>query len=244
LDVQLVRRELCASREQAQRMVLAGRVRVNGQMADKPGRRVRADDLLEVVEPERYVSRGGHKLEHALRVFGLDVGGVRALDVGASTGGFTDCLLQHGAHLVVALDVGRGQLAWKLRQDPRVTVMEGVNARRLEATQFPAGLLPFDIAVMDCSFISLKRIVPAVAAVVRDGGRLVALVKPQFEAGREEASRGRGVILDPAVHARVLNELRAFVGGQAGLEWRADCESPLTGPSGNKEFLVLLEKKT
>jgi 23S rRNA (cytidine1920-2'-O)/16S rRNA (cytidine1409-2'-O)-methyltransferase len=244
LDVQLVRRELCTSREQAQRMVLAGRVRVNGQIADKPGRRVRADDRLEVVEPERYVSRGGYKLEHALHAFGLEMTGVRALDVGASTGGFTDCLLQHGAQAVVALDVGRGQLAWKLRQDPRVTVMEGVNARRLEAAQFPAGLLPFDIAVMDCSFISLKRIVPAVAALVRYGGRLVALVKPQFEAGREEASRGRGVIRDPAIHARVLDELRAFVGGERGLEWRADCESPLPGPAGNREFLVLLEKTT
>jgi 23S rRNA (cytidine1920-2'-O)/16S rRNA (cytidine1409-2'-O)-methyltransferase len=242
LDVQLLVRGLCESREKAQRAILAGQVRVNGQVVDKAGRQVRPDDHLELAERERYVSRGGYKLEHALTVFGLAVTGGRALDVGASTGGFTDCLLQRGAAQVVALDVGWGQLAWKLRQDARVTVMEGVNARELSPGSFGSDWAPFDVAVLDCSFISLRRVLLPVAGLVRPGGRLVALVKPQFEAGRVEASRGRGVIRDPAHHARVLAELRSFVEEQGGLEWRADTESPILGPAGNKEFLVLLEK--
>lgn len=242
LDQELVDRGLSESREKAQRAILAGQVRVNGQVADKPGRKVRPDDTLELAAGDRYVSRGGHKLEGALTAFRLDVTGVQAIDVGASTGGFTDCLLQHGAAHVAAIDVGRGQLAWKLRQDPRVLVMEGVNARELAPSRFPPPFRPFDLAVLDCSFISLKLVLPPVATLVRPGGRLVALVKPQFEAGREEADRGRGVITDPAIHARVLAELRSFVAGLPGIEWRADVESPLIGPAGNKEFLALLEK--
>lgn len=242
LDQQLVERGLCPSREQAQRLILAGQVRLNGQPADKPGRKVNAQDLLEILAPERYVSRGGHKLEHALREFGLIPAGPRALDVGASTGGFTDCLLQHGATQVAAVDVGKGQLAWKLRTDARVVVMEGVNARGLTPASFPAPFQPFDLAVLDCSFISLRLVLPPTEALVRDGGRLVALIKPQFEAGREEANRGRGVISDPAIHERVLDELRAFVGGLPGVQWRAVTPSPLLGPAGNKEFLALLEK--
>lgn len=242
LDQQLLERGLCESREKAQRAILAGQVRLNGQVADKPGRKVKPNDTLELLAGERYVSRGGFKLEGALREFSLDPTGLRALDVGASTGGFTDCLLQHGANHVAAVDVGKGQLAWKLRQDPRVLVLEGVNARELSLRHFPQPFQPFDIAVLDCSFISLKRVLPPAADLVRRGGRLVPLIKPQFEAGREEADRGRGVITDPAVHERVLAELRDFVESLPGLHWRNVAESPLLGPAGNKEFLALLEK--
>lgn len=242
LDQQLLERGLCESREKAQRAILAGQVRLNGQVADKPGRKVKPNDTLELLAGERYVSRGGFKLEGALREFSLDPTGLRALDVGASTGGFTDCLLQHGATHVAAVDVGKGQLAWKLRQDPRVLVLEGVNARELSLRHFPQPFQPFDIAVLDCSFISLKRVLPPAADLVRRGGRLVPLIKPQFEAGREEADRGRGVITDPAVHERVLAELRDFVESLPGLHWRNVAESPLLGPAGNKEFLALLEK--
>ncbi|MBX3745148.1 MAG: TlyA family RNA methyltransferase [Verrucomicrobiae bacterium] len=244
LDVRLVELALCPSREQAQRAILAGQVRVNGHVADKPGRNVRRDDRLEVAPGDRYVSRGGEKLEHALSTWALDVPGSSALDIGSSTGGFTDCLLQHGAAHVTCVDVGRGQLAWKLRQDPRVSVMEGVNARHLDPGRFPEPFEPFDLAVLDCSFISLRLVLPPVAALVRPGGRLVALVKPQFEAGRAEVSRGRGVISDPAIHARVLDELRAFVEAQPGLQWRSESPSPLRGPAGNHEFLALLEKSS
>jgi 23S rRNA (cytidine1920-2'-O)/16S rRNA (cytidine1409-2'-O)-methyltransferase len=242
LDALLVDRGLCESREKAQRAILAGQVRVNGQLADKPGRKVRARDAVELIAPERYVSRGGYKLEHALREFQISVEGALALDVGASTGGFTDCLLQNGAREVVAVDVGRGQLAWKLRQDPRVVVREGVNARELAPSHFPAPFQPRDLIVADCSFISLRLILPALAPLLAPNGRIVALIKPQFEAGRVEADRGRGVITDPAIHARVLEELRAFVEAMPSLQWRAECESPIMGPAGNREFLALLEK--
>lgn len=240
LDQSLVSRGLVESREQAQRAILAGRVQVNGQTARKASDRVVPSDEVVLTAAERYVSRGGHKLEHALRRFQLEVQGIRALDIGASTGGFTDCLLQHGAGCVHAVDVGRAQLAWRLRQDPRVVVWEGVNARFLDPDQFPAPFQPFDLAVVDCSFISLRLVLPPVVALVRDSGNIVALVKPQFEAGREEASRGGGVILDPEVHRRVLAELQVFVGGQPRLRWQGHTESPLLGPAGNKEFLVLL----
>ncbi len=244
LDAALVRRNLSPSRDKAKRMVLAGQVRVDGQVARKPSEPVRDSAAIAIDAPEKYVSRGGLKLEHALESFGLGVRGATALDVGASTGGFTDCLLQHGAARVFAVDVGRGQLAWKLRQDPRVHAIEGLNARHLAAGCFPAPFAPVDMAVIDCSFISLRLVLPPTAALVRPGGCLVALVKPQFEAGRAEASRGGGVITDPAVHRRVLGELEAFVGGFVGLRWRAVTESPILGPAGNKEFLALIEKTT
>lgn len=242
VDQALVARGLCSSREQARRAVLAGRVRINGQPARKPSDPVRATDVVELEAPERYVSRGGYKLEAALRGFGLDPTGWRAVDLGASTGGFTDCLLQHGARQVYAVDVGHGQLAWKLRQDPRVVVMEGCNARYLSPDRFPGPFEPVDLVVADCSFISLRLILPVAVALVRPGGRIVALVKPQFEAGRREAARGRGVIRDPAIHARVLEELRVFVTEQLSLVWHGVVESPLRGPAGNVEFLVHLEK--
>ena len=242
LDQALVERGLCESRERAKRVILAGQVRINAQSAHKPSDSVKPDDRLTLDADEKYVSRGGHKLEHALRHFQLDVAGLMALDLGASTGGFTDCLLQHGAVKVFAVDVGRGQFAWKLRHDPRVVVMEKTNARHLTAAQFPQPFTPADLAVIDCSFISLRNILPAAIALLRPNGKIVALIKPQFEAGKAEADKGRGVISDPSVHERVLNELREFVRAQPGLRWQGVVESPLLGPAGNKEFLALIEK--
>jgi len=239
LDQALVERGLCESRERARRAILAGQVRVNHQLAHKASHAVKPEDSLALVAAEKYASRGGHKLEHALKFFHLDVNGLTALDLGASTGGFTDCLLQHGAAKIFAVDVGHGQLAWKLRQDPRVVVMEKTNARYLTPETFPQ---PFDLAVIDCSFISLKKILPVAVDLLQPGGKIVALVKPQFEAGKAEADQGRGVITDPAIHARVLDGLRKFVSTQAGLDWRDVVESPLLGPAGNKEFLALIEK--
>ncbi len=242
LDQALVERGLCESREKAKRAVFAGQVRVNAQSARKPSDPVKPGDALTLDAGEKYVSRGGHKLEHALKHFQLDVAGRVALDLGASTGGFTDCLLQHGAAKVFAVDVGRGQLAWKLRQDPRVVVMEKTNARLLTAAQFPPPFAPADLAVIDCSFISLRKILPAAVPLLKPGGKIVALIKPQFEAGKAEADRGRGVIRDAAIHERVLEELQKFVAEQSGLCWRDVVESPLLGPAGNKEFLALIEK--
>jgi 23S rRNA (cytidine1920-2'-O)/16S rRNA (cytidine1409-2'-O)-methyltransferase len=242
LDQEMVRRGLCESREKAQRAIMAGQVLVNGGPAPKPGVRVKAEDEITLAAPEKYVSRGGHKLEHALRHFQLDVAGCTAMDLGASTGGFTDCLLQAGAAKVYAVDVGCGQLAWKLRRDPRVIVMEKTNARRLTPERFPSPFGGADLVVIDCSFISLRKILPAAIAILRPSGRIVALLKPQFEAGKREADRGRGVISDPAVHERVLQELRQFVAAQAPWRWQGVTESPLLGPAGNKEFLVLIEK--
>ena len=242
LDQALVDRGLCESRERAKRVILAGQVRVNSQPARKSSDPIQPGDVLAVDAGEKYVSRGGHKLEHALRHFGLNVTGLVALDLGASTGGFTDCLLQHGAKKVFAVDVGQGQLAWKLRRDHRVVVMEKTNARYLTAAQFPQPFVPADLAVIDCSFISLRKILPAAVPLLKADGKIVALIKPQFEAGKAEADRGRGVIRDAAVHERVLEELRNFVATQSGLFWRNVVESPLLGPAGNKEFLVLIEK--
>lgn len=239
----MVARGLCTSRAEAQRAILAGQAAVNGQRAGKASDWVGPDDRVELRNRPKYVSRGGFKLEHALTAFGVTVRGARALDVGASTGGFTDCLLQAGAARVAAVDVGRGQLAWTLRQDPRVEVLEGVNAREMKAAVFAQPWKPFDLATADCSFISLRLILPTTAALVRPGGLVLALVKPQFEAGRQEASRGRGVIRDPEVHRRVLDDLKDFIATPSlGLEWTGVTESPLTGPAGNKEFLACLKK--
>jgi 23S rRNA (cytidine1920-2'-O)/16S rRNA (cytidine1409-2'-O)-methyltransferase len=243
LDQALVERGLCESRERAKRAILAGQVRINSRPARKSSDSVGPGDALTLDAGERYVSRGGYKLEHALHHFPLDVAGRTALDLGAATGGFTDCLLQHGAAKVYAVDVGQGQLAWKLRSDRRVVVMEKTNARYLTTAQFPQPFAPADVAVIDCSFISLRKILPAAVALLRTDGKIIALVKPQFEAGKAEADKGRGVIRDSLVHERVLQELRGFVIAQLGLQWRAVVESPLPGPAGNKEFLVLIEKK-
>ncbi len=243
LDQCLVDRGLFPSREKAKRAIMAGQVRVNGHPARKPSDGVLTTDEFSVTEPERYVSRGGLKLEHALRQFSLDVSNLAAADLGASTGGFTDCLLQHGARHVYAVDVGHGQLAWKLRCDPRVTVLERTNARHLTAAHFPQPFEALDLVVADCSFISLRRILPPAVALLRSGGRIVALIKPQFEAGKAEADRGEGVITDPAVHERVIADLKHFVVVELRLAWHGVMESPLQGPAGNKEFLVLLEKE-
>jgi 23S rRNA (cytidine1920-2'-O)/16S rRNA (cytidine1409-2'-O)-methyltransferase len=242
LDQALVERGLCDSREKAKRAILAGQVRVNEQKARKASDSVKAEDEISVDAPEKFVSRGGHKLEHALLHFQLDVTGLTALDLGASTGGFTDCLLQHRAEKVFAVDVGQGQLAWKLRRDQRVVVMEKTNARHLNIGQMPQPFAPADVAVIDCSFISLQKILPTAVALLKTHGKIVALVKPQFEAGKKEVDQGRGVITDPAIHDRVLKELEGFVAAQTGLIWRGVTESPLLGPAGNKEFLVLIEK--
>lgn len=242
LDQALVDRGLCDSREKARRAVLAGQVLLNGQPARKPGDRIREGDALALAAVERYVSRGGHKIEHALEHFGVDVTGAVAVDLGASTGGFTDCLLQRGAGRVYAVDVGRGQLAWRLRQDPRVVVLERTNARHLTRAAMPAPFDGADVVTVDCSFISLRHVLPAAIALLRPSGRVVALIKPQFEAGRAEADQGAGVITDPAVHARVLAELEGFVRTLPGVAWRGVTPSPLLGPAGNREFLALLEK--
>ena len=243
LDQALVERGFCDSREKAKRAVLAGQVRINQQPARKPSDPVKPGDELTLVATERYVSRGGYKLEHGLIHFGLDVTGYTAIDLGASTGGFTDCLLQHGAARVYAVDVGRGQLAWKLRCDPRVVVMEQTNARHLRPETFPSPFNPVPLVVVDCSFISLHRILPPAIALLAPGGKILALIKPQFEAGKAEADRGAGVIRDPAIHQRVLAGLQSFATDKLPLLWRGVVESPLLGPAGNKEFLVLLERR-
>ena len=242
LDQALVDRGLSESREKAKRAILAGTVRINGQRAQKASDTVRDGDSVSIDTAEKFVSRGGHKLEYALEHFQISVEGFTAIDLGASTGGFTDCLLQHGAAKVYAVDVGHGQLAWRLRQDPRVVVMEKTNARELTTASFPQPFTPVDIIVIDCSFISLQKLLAAAVALLRPTGKLVALVKPQFEAGKAEVDKGEGVITDPAIHQRVLEELRAFVGTMREINWLGVVESPLLGPAGNKEFLLLLEK--
>ena len=242
LDQVLVERGLCESREKAKRAIMAGQVRINQHPARKPSDRAGPGDQIQLRAEEKYVSRGGHKLEHALRHFQLNIEGTTAIDLGASTGGFTDCLLQHGAGKVFAVDVGRGQLAWKLRRHPRVVVMDKANARDLTPARFPQPFAPADLVVIDCSFISLNKILPAATGLLRDGGRMVVLIKPQFEAGKAEADKGAGVITDPKIHERVLRELEEFVHGLPPLRWRGVTESPLLGPAGNKEFLALLEK--
>ena len=243
IDQALVDRGCCESRELAQRAVLAGTVRINDRVARKSSEPVRPSDVISIETPQKYVSRGGLKLEHAINEFSLDVRGMVAIDVGASTGGFTDCLLQFGATQVYAVDVGRGQLAWRLRHDSRVIVMEKVNARNLRAELFSRSFKPVDLAVMDCSFISVTKILPRLGSLVRASGRIIALIKPQFEAGKAEVDRGAGVITDPAIHLRVLREIQQFIKTVPELEWKGSTESPLIGPAGNKEFLVLLSKR-
>jgi len=242
LDQALVDRGLLDSREKAKRAILAGQVRINEQIARKASDLVELEDKIELTAPEKFVSRGGFKLEHALDHFQLDVTGQTAIDLGASTGGFTDCLLQRGAKKVFAVDVGQAQLAWKLRRDARVMVMEKTNARNLSPDKFPQPFVPVDLVTADCSFISLRKIIPAAVALLRPSGRIVALIKPQFEAGKKEADRGEGVIRDASVHERVLREIEEFVAAQSGLKWMGVTESPLVGPAGNKEFLALIEK--
>jgi len=241
LDVELVERGLFESREKAKRAIMAGTVQVNEQTARKPSDPVKPGDRLSLLGPEKFVSRGGLKLEHALDHFKINVEGQTAIDLGASTGGFTDCLLQRGAARVYAVDVGQGQLAWKLRRDAKVAVMEKTNARELTAAKFPSGFAPVDLIVIDCSFISLRKIVPPAVALLRPSGKILPLIKPQFEAGKAEADLGAGVIRDPVIHERVIRELKEFISTLPSLRWRGLTESPIKGPAGNKEFLVLIE---
>lgn len=243
LDTLLVDRGLAASRERARALILAGTVRVNGQPASKAGTPVTPDAEVTVLAPDHpYVSRGGVKLAHALDRFAIPVAARSALDIGASTGGFTDALLQRGASRVVALDVGHGQLDWKLRNDPRVDVIERVNARSLTIDDLPPGRAPFDIITIDVSFISLRLIFPVVPPLLEETGDIVALVKPQFEAGRAEIGTG-GIVRDADVHARVLEEVTSAADA-LGLERQGAIESPIFGMEGNREFLLHLRHRS
>lgn len=236
LDVLLVERALVTSRERARAVILAGLVRVDGQVVSKAGAPVAATSTVELATPDHpYVGRGGLKLAHALNTFGIDVTGKRGLDIGASTGGFTDVLLQRGAQDVIALDVGHNQLDWKLRSDPRVLVREGVNARALSPTDVPHLV---DIVTIDVSFISLAHILPQVPQVLAPHGDVVALVKPQFEAGRELVGKG-GIVSDPAVHAAVLERVER-IANDTGFTQCAMTPSPIAGATGNREFLIHL----
>lgn len=236
LDQLLVDRGLAESRTRAQALIMAGLVIVGGQKIDKAGTKVAADKAIDLKGQDHpWVSRGGLKLDKALTQFAIDVTGAVGLDVGASTGGFTDVLLMRGASRVYAVDVGYGQLAHKLRVDERVVVLERTNARHLTAEQIPE---PVDIVVCDASFIGLRTVLPAALACVRPGGRLVALIKPQFEVGKERVGKG-GVVRDPALHAEVCATIRDWLAGLPG--WTVDglTESPIKGPEGNVEFLIV-----
>jgi len=268
LDVLLVERGLAESRAKAQALIMAGQVRVKGEVVDRPAANFTNDANVTVDSGPRFVSRGGEKLESALTAFGVDVRGRVCADVGASTGGFTDCLLQHGAAKVYAIDVGKGLLHWKLRNDPRVVVMEETNARFVESLPEAVSLV-----AIDASFISLKILLPVVKSWLesslfnrkereerkekinlrarlppffggcglrgskKEGGEIIALIKPQFEAGRKESARGKGVIRDPAVHRAVLTEVLTFAQSQ-GFAVRGLARSPVLGPKGNVEFLA------
>jgi len=247
LDLLIVERGLAESRSLAQRLVMAGQVRVNGEIELKPSTNVPPDASLEIDRGARFVSRGGEKLQAALDAFPITIQQRVCADVGASTGGFTDCLLQNGARRVFAIDVGKGILHWKLRQDPRVVVMEGFNARYVERLPEPVSL-----ATIDASFISLKILLPVIrkwfhnSLNLLESGYLptgdsgvVALVKPQFEAGRSEAARGQGVVRDPQIHRRVLLEVISFA-AQIGFQIQGLIRSPILGPKGNVEFLAWL----
>jgi 23S rRNA (cytidine1920-2'-O)/16S rRNA (cytidine1409-2'-O)-methyltransferase len=239
LDVLLVERGLAPSRERARALVLAGAVTVNGQPVTKAGAAVSPDAEVSLLVPDHpYVSRGGLKLAHALDAFGINVAGRLALDIGASTGGFTDVLLQRGARQVVALDVGHGQLDWRLRNDPRVVVIERVNARNLVPSVLPPECRHFDLVTIDVSFISLRQVLPAVPALLAPGADVVALVKPQFEAGREEVGKG-GVVRDDRIRARVLDEV-VSAADALGLRRAGVTESPIAGMEGNRELLLHL----
>lgn len=235
LDLLLEERGLCCSRSQAQGEIRAGNVLVDGQRVDKPGALIPEGVKIELRKRARYVGRGGLKLEGALRAFKIDVCGKTALDIGASTGGFSDCLLQHGAKRVYAVDVGYGQLDWKLRQDERVIVLERMNARYLKLADIGERA---DLATIDVSFISLKKIIPPLLAIVKEGGDIITLVKPQFEAGRGKAKRG--VIRGPQLHMEVLEDLSHFVHEELGISLLDATFSPIKGPRGNIEFFFHL----
>jgi len=238
LDKLILERDLAPSIEKARALIMAGQVVVGDHTVDKAGQQVAIDaDIRLRGEPPPYVSRGGLKLRKALDQFGIDVAGLVAVDVGSSTGGFTDCLLQAGAVKVFAIDVGYGQLAWKLQQDERVVSMERTNIRSVTPDQLddvPA------LAVVDASFISLSKVLPATAGLLKTGGRIIALIKPQFEVGKGEVGQG-GIVRDPAAHEKVIEDVRRTA-QDLGLTVAGLCESPITGADGNREFLILLQK--
>ena len=239
LDALLVERRLVETRARARALVLAGQVTVDGTLVTKAGAPTACDATLALSTPDHpYVGRGGIKLAHALDTFGIDVAGSLALDIGASTGGFTDVLLQRGARHVVAVDVGHAQLAWKLRQDPRVSVLEGVNARALEPSMLPKATRTFDVITIDVSFISLKLIVGHAPPLLRQSGDVVALVKPQFEADRSEVGK-KGVVRDATVRLRVVEDV-ATVANALGLKPAGTTPSPITGSEGNQEVFLHL----
>ena len=233
LDLLLVERGLAESREKARALIMAGEVTADRTVIAKPGAMVSVGTEIELLQRPRFVSRGGIKLEHAIREFQIDVSSKVACDIGSSTGGFTDCLLKYGAARVYAIDVGYGQLDYTLREDPRVVVMERVNAR------YPFSLPEaVELVTIDLSFISLEKVIPVAAGLLKEGGALIALVKPQFEAGRGQVGRG-GVVKDPSLHARVLGRFVSWAIGQ-GLRIRGLTPSPILGAEGNREFFVLL----
>jgi 23S rRNA (cytidine1920-2'-O)/16S rRNA (cytidine1409-2'-O)-methyltransferase len=239
-DQLLVEQGLAESRAKAQALILAGLVSAAGRRIDKAGMSLAEDAELTVAGRDHpWVSRGGLKLVQALDHFALDPAGLVALDIGASTGGFTDVLLARGATLVHAVDVGRGQLAWKLRQDPRVVVHEGMNARHLSRAEIPE---PIDLVTCDASFIGLETVLPASLALTAEHAALVALIKPQFEAGPKDVGKG-GVVRDPAVHRAVCERIAAWLGARPGWQVVGITESPITGPAGNREFLIYARRE-
>lgn len=238
LDQALVQQGLVQSRRRGRGLIMAGNVLVNDQVRDKPGTAVSGNDRIVLKETDiPYASRGGLKLEKALQTYHINVNGLHCLDVGASTGGFTDCLLQHGADRVYAVDVGYGQLAWKLRQDPRVVVIERTNIRYMPADALPCSV---DLVSIDVSFISLKIVVPVVLKFMKKDAVILALIKPQFEVDKGKVGKG-GVVRDPNLHDTVIAELTDFF-SRIGLAYRPVLPSPLTGPKGNREFIILLER--
>lgn len=236
MDVLLVSRGLCETREQAKRLVLAGEVRSGDRLIDKPASKIPEDLPLEVKERPKFVGRGGLKMEGALKAFSISPAGWVCLDIGASTGGFTDCLLQQGAKRVHAVDVGTNQLAWKIRNDPRVVVREKFNARGLEEADLGERVR---LVVIDVSFISLTKILPAAFGVLELGGSIVCLIKPQFELERDDIGKG-GIVRDPELHQRAVEKIRSFVVDELGREWKGLVDSPITGTDGNREFLAWL----
>ncbi len=235
LDCLLAARGLFDTREKARRAIMAGEVRVGESLVDKPGTRVAEDAAITVKSARRYVGRGGLKLEAALAYFAIDPSGMTCLDIGASTGGFTDCLLQHGAAKVHAIDVGHGQLDWKIRGDPRVVVREKLNARHLSRSDIPD---PIDLCVIDVSFISLTLILPAAFELITPKGVILSLIKPQFELGRDDVGKG-GIVRCRQLHDRAVRKIEDFVGGLSK-KWCGVIESPIAGAEGNKEFLACL----
>lgn len=234
LDALLMNRGMCESREQGKRLVLAGEVKVDGRVIDKPAERFSEEAVVEIKEKPRFVGRGGLKLEGALEHFGIDVAGWTCLDVGASTGGFTDCLLQRGAVRVHAIDVGTNQLVWKLRNDPRVVSREKFNARNLEEADLGEKVM---LAVMDLSFISLTKVLPAVFSVLLEGGMVVCLIKPQFELRREDVGRG-GIVREEELRMRAVEKIRSFATEECHRKWLGVIPAQISGMDGNQEFLA------